>query len=447
MTDHDPSHDDTTPIGRIPQPETAPPAYDPYGNPYQDPYAAPFQQAVAHPAPQAAHRAGWSWRSSLAGAVAGGVIAASIAVPVSWAFAHDGGRTTTADAPAAAPQQPQTVPDQGSGQAPDLGQGGGGFGDGAPDDQLGGSTSSQEGDQTDATADQSQGVVLIDTQTTAGEAAGSGLVIDSSGVVLTNYHVVEGSTSVKVTIATTGDTYDATVIGHDQTADVALLQLDGASGLATVDVDDDDDPAVSDTVTAVGNAQGQGFLSASTGTVVDLEQSIDTQSEGTVEGEHLTGLIETNAYVVGGYSGGALLDSEGEVVGITTAASSGGETQSYAVPIEDALDVAQQIEDGTSSGDVQVGPSAYLGIAISQDAAPSGSVQVGQVQSGGAAAEAGIEAGATITGIDGTAITSYDVLRSALAGYQPGDSVTLRWADASGAAHSAQVTLGESPVN
>jgi S1-C subfamily serine protease len=444
MTDHDPSHDDTTPIGRIPQPETAPPAYDPYGNPYQDPYAAPAQQAYAHPAPVAAHRGSWSWRSSLAGAVAGGVIAASVAVPVSWALASGGG-TAVADSPAAAaPQQPQQqeqLPQQ-----PDTGDSGGGFGYGAPDQQLGGSTSTQEGNQTDATADQSQGVVLINTETTAGEAAGSGLVLDSSGLVLTNYHVVEGSTSVKVTIATTGDTYDAEVVGHDQAADVALLQLDGASDLATVDLDDDGDPAVSDDVTAVGNAQGQGFLSASTGTVVDLDQSIDTQSEGTVEGEHLTGLIETDAYVVGGYSGGALLDDEGEVVGITTAASSGGETQSYAVPIEDALDVAQQIEDGTSGDGVQVGPSPYLGIAITQSDSSSG-VVVGQVQSGGAAAQAGIEAGATITGIDGTAITSYDVLRSALAGYAPGDSVTLRWADTSGSTHSAQVTLGESPVN
>jgi S1-C subfamily serine protease len=221
-----------------------------------------------------------------------------------------------------------------------------------------------------------------------------------------------------------------------------------ASGLATVNLDDDGDPAVSDAVTAVGNAQGQGYLSASTGTVVDLDQSIDTQSEGTVEGEHLTGLIETNAYVVGGYSGGALLDSEGEVVGITTAASSGGVAQSYAVPIDDALQVAQQIEDGTEGDGVQIGPSAYLGIAISQDTTgTTGGVQVGQVQSGGAAAQAGIEAGAMITGIDGTSITSYDVLRSALATYQPGDSVTLRWTDTAGSAHSAQVTLGESPVS
>jgi len=447
MTDHDPSHEDTTPTARVPQPETAPPAYDPYGNPYQAPYATPFHQPAAQPTPAAAHRGGWSWRSSLAGAVAGGVIAASIAVPVSWALASGGG-TSVADGPAAAaPQQPQQQEQpQQLPQQPGTGDSGGDWGYGAPDGQLGGSTSTQEGDQTDASADQAQGVVLINTETTAGEAAGSGLVLDASGVVLTNYHVVEGSTSVKVTIATTGDTYDAKVVGHDQAADVALLQLDGASDLATVNLDDDGDPAVSDEVTAVGNAQGQGFLSASAGSVVALDQAIDTQSEGTVAGEHLTGLIETNAYVVGGYSGGALLDDEGEVVGITTAASSGGETQSYAVPIDDALDIAEQIEDGSSADGVQVGPSPYLGIALTQSGDADG-VVVGQVQSGGAAAEAGIEAGATITGIDGTSITSYDVLRSTLAAYQPGDSVTLRWTDTSGSAHSAQVTLGESPVN
>lgn len=455
MSDHDPSHDDTTPIGRI-QPETPPPAYDPYGNPYQDPYAAPFVQATPHPAPPAypTHRGGWSWRSSIAGAVAGGVIAASIVVPVSWALAHGSDSTTSASAPSTTPQQ-----QSGSGNTPTPGESGqdnhgqdgsgGTFGYGGPGGQLGGSTSTQQGNQTDATSDQSQGVVLIDTQTTAGAAAGTGLVLDASGIVLTNYHVVEGSTSVKVTVGTTGDTYDATVIGHDQTADVALLQLDGASDLATVKLDDDDDPAVSDEVTAVGNAEGQGFLSASTGSVVALDQAIDTQSEGTVEGEHLTGLIQTDAYVVGGYSGGALLDDQGEVVGITTAASSGGSTQSYAVPIDDALEVVQQIEDGSESDEVQIGPSAYLGIAVNQSAATatSGGVQVGQVQSGGAAAKAGIEAGATITAIDDTAITSYDVLRTAIATYQPGDSVTLHWTDSSGSSHSKQVTLGESPVS
>ena len=415
-------------------PSTPPPPYPPAYGSTEPTQPLPMYQ------PQRTQQPAWSWRSTLVGAVAGGVLATTVAVPVTWAVTSIA-TDRAADSPSGQQQAP-TVPETPDEQSP--------FGTdpfGGQDDRSGGSANSGTGDWEDATTEQSQGVALINTRTTSGAGAGTGLVLESDGLVLTNYHVVEGSTEVQVTIASSGVQYVGTVVGRDQEADVALLQLDGASDLDTVKLDDDGDPAVSDDVTAIGNAQGQGFLSAASGTVVALDQSIDTQAEGPVVGEHLTDLIQTDAYVVGGFSGGALLDDEGEVVGITTAASSGGETQSYAVPIEDALDVAQQIEDGTSSGDVQVGPSAYLGIAIGQDGSTSNGVEVGQVQSGGAAAQAGIEAGATITGIDGTAITSYDVLRSTLAGYQPGDSVTLRWSDTSGSAHSAQVTLGESPVN
>lgn len=404
-------------------PQNPPPAHPPLQPPV-NPYV------VAQPAPTPP-RPGWSWRSSIVGAVAGGVLAASVAVPVTWALTHE-------DAPAGstdqvAPVQPGQPDNQDALPQPPGG------------DPFGGSTSDREDTgATEATADQSAGVVLIDTRTTAGQAAGTGLVIDSSGLVLTNYHVVEGSTEVSVTVASTGTTYDATVIGHDQTADIALLQLDDASDLTTVDLDDDGDPGVSDDVTAVGNADGQGFLSASTGSVIALDQSIDTQSEGPVAGEHLTGLIQTDAYVVGGYSGGALLDDEGEVVGMTTAASSGGAAESYAVPIETALDVAEQIEDGQESGDVRIGPAAYLGISVSTE---NGGVQVGQVQADGPAADAGVEAGATITRLGDTTITSLDVLRRALATYEPGDSAVLRWTDASGQTHRATVELAESPVN
>lgn len=414
-------------------PDSPPPPYSPY-----DPYRSIAQPPVPPTAetPQRSHR----WRGIAAGAIAGGVLAASIAVPATWAI-------TRADQPATSPaadaapqvpdegqQAPQQLPDQGT--VPSFpGDQGGEYGQ----DPYGRSTSDEQSNATDA---QSQGVVLIDTTLTNGEAAGTGLVLDSSGIVLTNYHVVEGSTSVKVTIATTGETYDATVVGHDQEADIAVLQLDGASDLATVNLDDEDDPAVSDTVTAVGNAQGQGYLSASDGSVVALDQSITTQSEGSVAGERLSGLIETDAYVVGGYSGGALLDSEGEVVGITTAASNGGVSESYAVPIDDALTVADAIESGQERDGVEIGPSAYLGIGIAGD-----DLQIASVETGSAAASAGLAAGDTLTSLDGTALSSYDVLRSALAGHAPGDRVSLGWTDTSGRSHTATVTLGTSPIN
>lgn len=443
MTDQTP-----TPPAHNPSPGSYP-THDPHGNPY----AAAFQQPATPSAPAAppttGRRSGWSWRAGLAGAVAGGVLAASVAVPITWAL----GRTDTEPAASAATQgQVQAPPgidsSTDSDSAPQLPDQGteGQFGYGGPGSLggLGQGTSSREDTQTDATAEQSQGVVLIETTTTQGAGAGTGLVLDASGLVLTNYHVVEGSTAVEVTVATTGETYTATVLGHDQTSDIALLQLDGASGLATVTLDDDGDPVVSDEVTAVGNAEGQGYLSASTGTVVALEQTITTQSVATAQGERLAGLIQTDAYVVGGYSGGALLDDEGEVVGITTAASSGGATESYAIPIEDATALVAQIEAGEESGSVQIGASAYLGVTITENGS---GVQVGQVQADGPAAAAGLQAGDTITGLDDTSIGSLATLRAALATYEPGDVATLRWTDTSGQSRSTRVSLAESPVS
>ncbi len=410
-------------------PDSPPPPYSPY-----DPYRSFAQAPSPETTPQRSHR----WRGLAAGAIAGGVLAASIAVPSTWALTRADQSTATPTAGAAAPQLPQEG-QQAPQQAPDQGTVPSFPGEQPGQDPYGQSTSDEQSNATDA---QSQGVVLINTTLTDGEAAGTGLVLDSSGIVLTNYHVVEGSTSVKVTIASDGRTYDATVVGHNQKADIAVLQLDGASDLATVNLDDDAEPAVSDAVTAVGNAQGQGYLSASAGSVVALDQSISTRSEGSVAGENLTGLIETNAYVVGGYSGGALLDAEGEVVGITTAASSGGVTESYAVPIDDALTVADAIESGQEGDGVEIGPSAYLGIGIAGD-----NLQIASVETGSAAAAAGLAAGDTLTALDGTALSSYDVLHSTLAGHAPGDQVSIGWTDTSGQSHTATVTLGTSPIN
>lgn len=368
------------------------------------------------------------WRSTLVGAAAGGLLAASVAVPATWLLTHDD------------PAPPSTTAQV---QPPGWGTSGR---QAVPQDRddTSGATS------TDADDTESQGVVLVDTTLTDGEAAGTGLVIDPAGLVLTNYHVVEGSTSVRVTIATDGTTYDATVVGHDQRADVALLRLDGVSDLATAVLDDDGDPAVGDTVTAIGNAEGQGHLSASSGDVVALDQAITTSSSGSVAGERLTGLIETDAYVVGGYSGGALLDDEGEVVGITTAASGGSRSastaESYAVPIDDALAVADQIESGTESGDVEIGPSAYLGVAVDETGTGDG-VGVVEVQDGTAADRAGLAAGDVLTRVGAARVTSLATLRAAMAAHEPGDRTSLRWTDSTGTTHSATVTLGSAPTS
>jgi S1-C subfamily serine protease len=322
---------------------------------------------------------------------------------------------------------------------------------------------------TTATAAQQRGVVIINTELAyqQAQAAGTGVVLTSDGEILTNNHVVEGSTSITVTVASTGQTYEARVVGTDATDDVAVLQLTDASGLtvATLDSDDAGDE-VGAGVTAVGNAGGTGTLVAAAGTVTATDQTITTQAESSVDSETLHGLIETNADIEAGDSGGPLLDANGEVVGIDTAASSNtAVTQGYAIPIDSALSIAEQIESGRPSSTITIGYPAFLGVEVSSDAAAysrgvgsayrdsggtvgtaTSGATVGQVIEGTPAASAGLTAGDTIAAIDGTAIGSADALTAALAGHKPGDSVTIAWVDASGAAHSATVTLAEGPA-
>jgi S1-C subfamily serine protease len=309
-----------------------------------------------------------------------------------------------------------------------------------------------------ATAAQSEGVVLINTVLPYDNAsgAGTGMVLTTSGQVLTGYHVVEGAGTIKVTVVETGKTYQATVLGSDQTADVALLQLQDASGLSTIKIENDA-TSVGDKVTAVGNAGGTGTLTAAKGAIVSLKASITTAAEGSVASETLTGMIETTADVVSGDSGGPLYDADGEVIGIDTAASSGAEINGYATPIQRALNIVQQIRFGKETSTVQVGPAPFLGVELSDASAsgfdypgaaledPSGAV-VEDVISGTAAARAGLEAGDHITAVAGHTVTSADDLAALLADHDPSDWIKIVWIDQAGSEHTATVSLGASPV-
>lgn len=302
-----------------------------------------------------------------------------------------------------------------------------------------------------------KGVVMVDTVLPDGRGAGTGMILTAGGEVLTNYHVVEGSTSITVTDTTTGRTYPATVVGHDAAHDVAVLRLSGASGLSTVTVDRS--PAqVGQSVVAVGQGGGQGAIYQVTGSVTALDQTITAQDETSVDsGEQLTGLIRTTADVVPGYSGGPLLDTSGRVIGIDTAATSGGDIDGYAVPISQALAIADQITAGVRSDDVHVGARAALGVQVIDVTAggyggsrgatgmPSGAA-VADVVAGGAAAAAGITAGSTITAVDGDTVTSGTDLSEDLSDEYPGTRVTVTWTDPSGTTRSTSVTLGTSTV-
>lgn len=318
---------------------------------------------------------------------------------------------------------------------------------------------------------QSAGVVLIETTLPYqnGRAAGTGMILTSSGQVLTNYHVVHGAGSIRVTVASTGQTYRATVVGSDEAHDVALIQLDGASGLTTIKPDTDG-VAVGAAVTAVGNAGGTGTLTAADGRITSLDASVTAISEDGTSPETLDGMLETDANVLAGDSGGPLFDAQGEVIGIDTAGSSAGAPDAYAIPIARALSIARQIQAGHEAGTVRIGPAAFLGVEVGNVAAYGGDrsggdgsfgsasggfgtvqpvaqgAQVSGVLSGAAAARAGLQAGDVITSLAGRAVSSPDDVSAALVGANPGDRVAIGWTSQDGSEHTATITLGTSPV-
>ena len=321
-----------------------------------------------------------------------------------------------------------------------------------PTSPFGGSGSSST-TATAATDAQKLGVVTIVSDlyySDSSQAAGTGIVLSADGQILTNNHVVEGATSIEVTIESTGETYQAKVVGTDATDDIAVLQLQTSSGKAvsglTTAALDADSLAVGDAVTSVGNAEGTGDLVAAAGTVTALNQNITVGNEGTGSSESLTGLIQIDADVVSGDSGGPLVDAEGEVTGVVTAASSGTtDITGFAIPITTALSIADQILGGDESGNVSIGAPAFLGVQLATTQGAAGVTLAGTVE-GTPAATAGLAAGDVITAVDGVAVATTDALSAAIAAHEVGDSVTLSYTTAAGAASIVVVTLMAGPA-
>jgi len=295
-----------------------------------------------------------------------------------------------------------------------------------------------------AAGDEATGLVLINTEVDFGtaQAAGTGMVIDEDGIVVTNHHVVAGSTAVTVTVPTTGQTYAAEVLGYDATTDVAVLRLDGADDLATITADTNP-VSVGQTITAVGNARGQGQLVSSTGQITATDQDI-TVSEDDGTQAPLSDLIQVSASMVPGDSGGALLDTDSEVVGMNVAGSTDSRTSiGYAIPISSVLQVADTVLAGTPTLTVALGRTAAIGVQVSTQ---SSDVFIVGVITGGPAAQAGITPGSTLTAIDGTPLTSRGDLTQILASHAPDDRVDVTWVDSAGATHTATLTLTQAPL-
>src|SRR5712691_532285 len=290
-------------------------------------------------------------------------------------------------------------------------------------------------------------------------AAGTGLIITSSGDVLTNNHVVEGSVSIKVSIQGKSGTYTATVIGVDPADDVAVIHVKGVSGLPTVTIADSSTVTVGDTVYALGNALGLGGSPRVTqGIVTALEQTI-TASDNGAQAEQLTGMIQSDAEISPGDSGGALVNSAGQVIGIITAGQAQGfrsnsTTIAFAIPSSKAVDIANRILAGKAGNGIFIGPVGYLGVSV-QTLDATSAAQLGlsitsgayvrAVVAGSPAEHAGITAGSVITRVNSTVVDSATALGNALHQYKPGDQVKITWISGN-ATQTANVTLASGPA-
>jgi S1-C subfamily serine protease len=345
-----------------------------------------------------------------------------------------------------------------------------------------GGTSSGTGslDAAKIAAEVDPGIVDITSQLTAlnATAEGTGMVLTAGGLVLTNNHVIDEATSVTATLVSgTQRRYPAKVIGYDSTDDVALLQLEGASGLKTVTLSDSAQAKVGDAVLALGNAGGKGGTpSTAQGTIQALDQSIKASDSSAGTTEDLKGMIETDAPIQEGDSGGPLVNGNGAVVGMDTAANTssggGGEggagsstgIQGFAIPINTAKQIANEINAGEASAKIHLGLAAFIGVEVVDASSASGCAEAGDGSSGfgggapvtspvssGAlicvadqgtpAAAGGLAEGDAITSINGSTIGSATALTNFMAGQKPGARLSVSYVDQDGAKRTATVTL------
>jgi S1-C subfamily serine protease len=354
------------------------------------------------------------------------------------------------------------------------------------------------------------GLVIINTtmQYDSEAGAATGMVINPDGLVLTNNHVIEDSTKISARVVATGKTYSAKVVGFDTTGDVALIQLQGASGMRTVPLGNSATVKTGAPVVALGNAEGEGTIITAGGKITGLDKTITASDEGgSITSETLHGMLETNAGIVSGDSGGPLVSSSGQVIGMDTAGSSvsvGQQEQQpgagFAIPIDTALDVARQIASGRASSTVAIGYPPFIGIFIGSGTLTNPQQQAEQQDeqngfgngSGGfggfgypgfggnggtpscyssnsdvgvpsdiapvnsgtlidgticdsPAASAGITGGSVITSVDGQSTASPAALTRVMSGLHPGDTVSVTWVSPSGRSTTSHLTLAAGP--
>jgi S1-C subfamily serine protease len=381
-------------------------------------------------------------------------------------------------------QQPAASSGAGSGGTGNLGlPNSGGFPGGGPSGNGTGNAGIPGGTLRKVQAAVAPGLVIITSNLKyAGRgaaAAATGMIISRDGLVLTNNHVINGTTHL--TAVADGKPYTAKWLGYDKGSDVAVIQLEHASGLVPVPVGNSANVKVGDQVIGIGNADGTGHLSYAGGTITDLNQSITASDDGSgAAAERLTGMLQTSAHIIPGDSGGPLVNTDGKVIGMDTAASSGsvnnsGQNVGFAIPINRALTIAHKIIAGHPGPGLQIGTSGFVGVLVpsagngAQSYQPDPSVQLRQQRAneqrlgqvfpapttcvvddtsagiptriapvssgtlvlgslcGTAADKAGLGAGDVITRVNNRPVTSPASLMKILLGVHGGTKVTLTW--------------------
>ena len=272
--------------------------------------------------------------------------------------------------------------------------------------------------------------------------AGSGVIISSDGYILTCAHVVDGASNITVTI--NDKDYTATLVGEDTTSDIAVIKID-ADGLTPATVGNSDSLKVGQNVMAVGNPLGELGGTVTGGMISALNRSVTIQGSSSV---NTMSLIQMDASVSPGNSGGGLFNMNGELVGIVNAKSSSSDAEGlgFAIPINDAIKVAQELlENGYVTGRPYLGIT-YLAVTDAQTASQLGvnayGVYVVEVVKGGPAEKAGLQAGDRIVSVDGTEIASKDDLGTLMQKHAAGDTLSITIAR-DGQMQTVNVTLGE----
>ena len=301
---------------------------------------------------------------------------------------------------------------------------------------------------------------LVDINTTLSYqgaiGAGTGILLSPDGEVLTNNHVIEGATEITAVSLANSRTYPVDVIGFDRDSDIALVRLRGATGLPTAILGTSATLAVGDPIAAIGNSNGSSAPpNYAPGTVTEIGASVRASDESGRGARELYDLIRVAAEIRPGDSGGPLVNGAGQVVGVNVAATltyrMGGVTggEGFAIPIDRALGIANQIRAGVISDSIHLGDTAFIGVGIADSSpmsrGPAGAV-VRQVLPGTPAGQIGLFSGDVITAVDGIPVNSAEDLSNVMDQRRPGDTIMLTWIDRAGIPRSAPLVLAKGPV-